>query len=414
VKTSRRKFLRYGLGLTAATAFPSIWTRKSVTGYSNGDIEQRLSIGRGLEGLTKNDLATPTLVLDLDVFESNLEKMSRHAKEVSIELRPHAKTHKCIEVARRQIDAGALGVCTATISEAEALAEGGINGLLITSEMVGRDKIRRLVQMTRNHPDTMSVIDHPDHAKQLSQAAVEASLELNVLVDIDPIGRRTGVSAGKPAIDLAHYAEKLPNLKLRGIHSYSGPSSHVTGFEERRAHSRRVMAAPIETFFKLQEEGLPMEILSGGSTGTYNIDPEFEGMTELQVGSYVFMDVDYRIIGGKSGPDYDDFGQSLKVIATVISKNHDDRATIDAGFKAFATDRDFGPDIIGISGITYRFGGDEHGILQLDDPSREVKLGDRLEFVVPHCDPNVNLYDRIYCLRGEKVEEIWPVVGKYV
>jgi 3-hydroxy-D-aspartate aldolase len=156
-----------------------------------------------------------------------------------------------------------------------------------------------------------------------------------------------------------------------------------------------------------------MEILSGGSTGTYNIDPEFEGMTELQVGSYIFMDVDYRIIGGKSGPDYDDFGQSLKVIATVISKNHDDRATIDAGFKAFATDRDFGPDIIGISGITYRFGGDEHGILQLDNPSRDVKLGDRLEFVVPHCDPNVNLYDRIYCLRGDEVEDIWPVVGIY-
>lgn len=414
MKSSRRRFLQYGLGLATAGSFPHVWVHAFKTGYTGDEIDKRLANGKSPEGLTRQDLATPCLVLDLDIFEANLNKMSRHAEDVSINLRPHSKTHKCIEIARRQLEAGALGVCTATISEAEAFAEAGIGGLLLTSEMVGRNKIRRLVEVTRKQPDTMSIVDHPDHAEQLSQAAVAENVNLNILIDIDPIGRRTGVAAGNPAKELARRVSRLQNLRLRGIHSYSGASSHVTGFEERQAHSKRVMTAPIETYFELVKEGIPLEIMSGGSTGTYNIDPDFDGMTELQVGSYVFMDVDYRIIGGKSGPEYDDFGQSLSVIATVISKNHSDRATVDAGFKAVAADRDFGPDLKDITGVEYRFGGDEHGILQLDDPSREIRLGDRIELMVPHCDPNVNLYDRIYCLRGDNVEAVWPVTGKYI
>lgn len=408
---SRRDFLKHGISLTAASALPTIWIRNNVTGYTPLEIKERLKRD---QSLSKHDLPTPCLAVDLDLFEENLEKMARHARSASIDLRPHAKTHKCVEVARRQVQAGALGVCVATISEAEAMADGGISGLLITSEMAGREKISRLVSLTKRQPDTMTVVDHPDHVRELSDAAEAASLTLNIMIDIDPIGRRTGIEPGEPAKELARLTVRLPGLNLKGIHSYSGPSSHVTGFEERKEHSCEVMAPPLETWFDLKREGLDMEIFSGGSTGTYNIDPDIEGFTELQVGSYVYMDIDYRIIGGRSGPDYDDFVTSLMVISTVISKNHEDRATVDGGFKAFATDRTFGPELKDVEGVRYRFGGDEHGILLLEEPSKEIRRGDRLEFIVPHCDPNVNLYDRIYGLRGEVVEEVWDISGRHV
>ncbi|MCI0338199.1 MAG: DSD1 family PLP-dependent enzyme [Acidobacteria bacterium] len=373
-----------------------------------------MKLEKGLNGLTKADLTTPVLILDLDLLEANIARMSQHAKAAKINLRPHGKTHKCPEIAHRQVKAGAIGLCVATIREAEGMAAAGVKGLLITSELVGKPKIERLVKLTRKAPDTMSAIDSLAHAQQMSDAAVAAKINFNVMLDIDPIGRRTGVPAGETAIALAEKIVKLPNLKLRGIHGYSGASSHVTGFEARHAHSMKVMTPLIETFTRLKKMGLPVEIMSGGSTGTYNIDTELEGMTELQVGSYVFMDVDYRAIGSKGGVIYDDFAPSLTVMATVISKSHSDRATTDAGIKAFSTDKaKFTPEIKGITGVTMSYGGDEHGILVFNNPGRDLNIGDRVEFIVPHCDPNVNLYDRIYCVRGEKVVDVWRTVGRY-
>jgi len=359
-----------------------------------------------------DEIPTPSLLLDLDLFEANLNKMSGNAKRHSIGLRPHAKTHKCPEIARRQVEAGALGACTATIHEAEVLAAGGIPGLLITSEMVGRNKMERLVALTRRQPDTMSVVDDIGHARQLNDAAEAGDVRLNVLVDIDPMGRRTGTTAGDAAMALAEGIVKLTRLNLRGVHSYSGASSHVVGFAERKAHSAEVMAPPIETYQRMKKAGMPVEILTGSSTGTYNIDPFLEEITEMQVGSYVFMDVDYQIIGGEGGEVYDDFAPALTVLTTVMSKRHRDLATLDAGMKAFATDRESVPEVKGISGTRYQFGGDEHGMLQLPNPSREIKLGDRLEFVVPHCDPTVNLYNYLLLRRGEQVEGYWPVAGR--
>ncbi len=408
MKLSRRSLLSGGLAAIAAG--PAIRIAGASTGYTGTELEKRLVRG---ERVTKEDLPTPSLLLDLEAFEGNVARMAAHAKATGMALRPHAKTHKCVEVARRQLAAGALGVCVATIREAEAMAAGGIRGLLITSEMVGPEKIGRLAALTRRAPDTMSVVDSPVHARQLSAAAAAARVTLNVMIDIDPGGRRTGVPAGAPAKSLAQVVAALPHLKLRGIHSYAGPSSHVTGYEARRSHSRQAMAPAIATWHELRREGMPLEILSGGSTGTYNIDPEFGAMTELQVGSYVFMDVDYRRIGGKSGAVYEDFAPALTVLATVISQSYAESATIDAGFKAFATDRKFGPEPKGFTGVEFGWGGDEHGILKLVRPSRSIGPGDRLEFIVPHCDPNVNLYDRLIATRGDQVEAVWPVARGY-
>jgi D-serine deaminase-like pyridoxal phosphate-dependent protein len=186
----------------------------------------------------------------------------------------------------------------------------------------------------------------------------------------------------------------------------------VEGFEARKEHSAKAMVPVIESFREMRRAGLPAEIMSGSSTGTYNIDPFLGGMTELQCGSYVFMDVDYRRIGGQTGTVYEDFQPALTVLATVISQNHDDRATTDAGLKAFATDRKFGPEVVGIPGISFRFGGDEHGILEWENARPEIHLGDKIEFLAPHCDPNVNLYDRIFCVRGDEVEQVWKVTGR--
>jgi D-serine deaminase-like pyridoxal phosphate-dependent protein len=414
MKSSRRDMLCSSMGLFAVAGMPEILIAAEKTGYSHSEIDDRVKSGRGVDGLTKADLTTPSLLVDLDALEANIEKMAKHAKASKIDLRPHGKTHKCPEIAQRQIKAGAIGLCVATIREAEAMAAAGVKGLLITSELVGKPKIERLLKLTRTSPDTMSVVDNLLHAQQLSDAAVSAKINLNIMLDVDPAGRRTGVPPGEMAIGLAEKIIKLPNLKLRGIHGYSGGSAHVIGFETRQQHSKSVMTPVIETFTRLKQKGLPVEIMSGGSTGTYNIDTKLDGMTELQVGSYVFMDVDYRAIGGRNGAVYDDFAPSLTVMATVISKSYEDRATTDAGIKAFSTDRTkYFPEIKGATGVTVAYGGDEHGILTLSNPSREFKIGDRVEFIIPHCDPNVNLYDRMYCVRGDRVVDVWRTAGRY-
>jgi D-serine deaminase-like pyridoxal phosphate-dependent protein len=380
-------------------------------GYDVDEIERRLAKGKGIEGVSKYDLATPSLILDLDACEYNIRTMAEHAKKSGINLRPHAKTHKTPEIAKRQLAAGALGVCCATIREAEAMSKAGIGGLLVTSECVGPNKMARLVRLTKERPETMSTVDSAWHAEQLSEVAQATGVTLNIMIDIDPTGRRTGIAPGPGAVELGKKVDSLPGLKLKGVHGYSGASSHVKGFEDRKTHSEKVMTPVIDSFLGMQKAGLPAEIMSGASTGTYNIDSGMDGMTELQVGSYVVMDVDYRRIGGKSGEIYTDFKPALTVLATVMSKNYDDIATIDAGLKAFATDRTFGPDVL-LPGVTYSFNGDEHGRLHLEKAEKEVKLGDKVELIVPHCDPNVNLYDRMFVCKGDKVVEIWQVLGR--
>ncbi len=407
MKPTRREMLRGGLALVAAPGRPSAGPRRA---DSFAEIDDRLARGKSL---TKADLVTPALLLDLDLFEANIARLAAHAKQHRIQLRPHGKTHKCVEIARRQLQAGAIGLSVATIREAEAMAAAGIRGLLITSELVGRPKIARLLALARRAPDTLTVVDDLSHAAQLSEAAVAAKLQLNVMLDVDPAGRRTGVPAGAPALALAEKLLQLPNLRLRGIHGYSGASAHVKTYDARRAHSHKVMTPILETFAEMKKRGMPVEIMSGGSTGTYNIDSELEGMTELQCGSYVFMDMEYRDIGGRDGAIYGDFAMALTVMGTVISKNYDDRATVDAGIKAFAKDRKFDAEVKGVTGVSFMAGSDEHGTIVLANPSRPIRLGDRIEFLVPHCDPNLNLYDRIFCVRGEKVVDVWRTIGRY-
>jgi 3-hydroxy-D-aspartate aldolase len=353
-------------------------------------------------------LSTPCLLLDLDRFESNVEKMSRFARDHGVSLRPHAKTHKCVNIARRQIERGAIGISVATIAEAEIMARAGIRGLLLTAEMVGEPKISRFVDLVGKAPDTMVVVDHPDNVRDLHRAAAAAQSHLRVLIDLDIGQNRTGIEPGEPALKLAETITACRNLELKGLCAYAGQVAHVVGFDERRTRSERAMQQATATRDLLTKNGHNIEILTGASTGTYNIDAAIEGMTELQSGSYVFMDVEYRRIGGQSGALYDDFAPALNVLTTVIHRSGN-KAIVDAGLKAFATDRAFGPEPADAGIGRYEFAGDEHGRLILE---RDVKLGDKIRFITPHCDPTVNLYDRIYCVRGEVVEDVWPIMER--
>jgi 3-hydroxy-D-aspartate aldolase len=357
------------------------------------------------------DLDTPCLVLDLDRFESNLDRMNRFTRDRNIALRPHAKTHKCVEIARRQIKAGAIGICVATIAEAEVMVRGGIDALLITAEMTGQPKIERLLAVIGQAPDTMVVVDNPMNVAELQRAAASAELRVRVLIDLDIGQNRTGIRPGEPALALANRIQLSPNLALRGLCAYAGHSAHVVGFDARVESSSRAMQQAIATRQVLLQHGHDMSILSGASTGTYNIDSEPGGITELQSGSYVFMDVEYRRIGGRGSSVYEDFTPALSVLATVIHRSAE-KAIVDAGLKAFATDRPFGPEPLNRTGIRYEFAGDEHGRLVLEDPAADPKLGDKLQFISPHCDPTVNLYDRYYCVRGDVVEDEWPIMER--
>lgn len=362
--------------------------------------------------MTRDDVPTPALLLDLDRFERNLARMAAHVRAHGKGLRPHAKTHRCPEIARQQVAAGALGVACAKLGEAEVMAGAGLRGLLITTEVVAPSAIRRLVRLAAEAPDTMVVVDHPANVAALAREAAAEGVRLGVLVDGDVGNRRTGVAPGAPALALARAVAAAPSLRLRGLQGYAGHCAHVMGWKARRRASRAALAPLEATRALLEGAGLPVEIVAGGSTGTWDIDVEVAGLTELQAGSYCVMDLEYHRIGSRTGPLLTEFELALTVVATVVSAPAADRAIVDAGLKAFATDRPFPPEPVERPALAYGLAGDEHGRLSVTDPARAPRLGERLEFFPPHCDPTINLYERIYACRGERVEAVWEISAR--
>lgn len=347
--------------------------------------------------LTKNQLPTPALLLDLDKFEINLERMAARVCQSGKSLRPHAKAHKCVEIARRQIAAGAVGMCVATVSEAELLAAAGISGLLVTSPVADPLKMVRIVKT-----GAMVSVDHTKQVEWYNQAAGAAGRKTDVLVDLDVGDHRTGASSPQQALEIAEAADRAPNLTLRGLQAYSVHGSHAGGPEDRKRVSTDALQKAGAVRDAMARKGLSTEILSGGSTGTWEIDTAISGLTELQAGSYVVMDIAYRRVGV-------DFASAMTILTTVVSANHDTFVTLDGGYKAFSADRGYGPEAAHFPGTKYRWGGDEFGYLDVEESNLRPKLGDRIEFIAPHCDPTVNLYDRIHACRGDVVEAVWPL-----
>jgi 3-hydroxy-D-aspartate aldolase len=261
--------------------------------------------------MTRDEIPTPALLLDMDRFERNLERMAKHVRATGKQLRPHAKTHRCPEIAHRQIAAGALGVACAKLGEAEVMARFGVRGLLITTEVVAPSAIRRLMRLVGEAPDTMVVVDNADNVDALARAAAEDGVTLNVVIDVDVGGRRTGVQPGDAAAALAGHVAHRGTLRLRGLQGYAGHCAHVIGWAKRREASHAAMAPLMETRARFAADGLPVEIVAGGSTGTHDIDVELAGLTELQSGSYCVMDLDYRRIGGRAGDALTEFEMAL-------------------------------------------------------------------------------------------------------
>ncbi len=373
---------------------------------------QKLIESRNFGGkISKDNLPTPALVVDLDIFEANLNKMASHLNAAGKGFRPHAKTHKCVEIAEACIRVGAVGTCTAKISEAEVFAASGLSGLLVTTPLVGSWRIERAVALALDKPDTIYCADHPANVDMLSEAAKAAGIELNVAIDL-LVGGRTGMEPGKEALQLAQKIDTAANLRFAGIQAFAGPCAHTHGFEARKGASEAAMSLAVDTRILIERSGIGCRWLSGSSTGAYNIDSAIDGVTELQPGSFLFMDIDYAGIGGiNNSVEFDDFGFSLSVITTVFSKPSKSVAIVDAGFKAFSTDRPF-PPRLKTGDSKYNWAGDEHGRLDLNATDRSVELGDRLEFLAPHCDPTVNLYDSIYGVRGQQLEAVWKIAAR--
>ena len=358
-----------------------------------------------------SQLNTPVLVIDRDALERNLARMAAFAAQHGATLRPHAKTHKSADIARLQIAAGATGVCCAKLGEAEALVDAGIDSVLITSPVVTAPAIARLCALAPRCRELLVVVDHPDNAAALNAAATRTGCTLDVLIDIDPGIRRTGVPTPEAALALADAIGRYGGLRHRGVQMYCGLQQHIASYAERATAIAERTQYLQSILALLAQHGHAATIVSGSGTGTHAIDAGLGVLTEWQVGSYLFMDRQYaECEPGSAGPAFE---HALFVDSSVVSANTKGLATIDAGFKALATDGGAPRIAAGApDGCAYHFMGDEHGAVLDSTFTYSWKIGDRVRLIPPHCDPTVNLYDSYHVVRGDRLDAIWPVTAR--
>lgn len=357
---------------------------------------------------SREQLATPALILDLDAFEGNIATMAAWAREHSLGLRPHAKTHKCSIIAKRQVEAGASGNCTATLSEAEVLVGAGVPGVLITSTVVTPDRIARLIELNDRAKGMMVIVDDASNVDALN-AAAQGHEPLYVLIDIEIGCGRTGVVAPAAAIDLIDHVTASPNLCFGGVQAYDGGVQAIEDFTERRTALAGDLEPLRQVLAELERRGTPVIIVSGGGTGTHDLDRIGGIFTEIQAGSYVVMDRIYNACD-LHGTGKVVFKTSLFVRTTVISTAKKGFVTTDAGLKAFSTGS--GDPVItngAPSGATYTFMGDEHGRITFAKEGHGMALGDQVECIVPHCDPTISLYDCYHVVEGDTLVDMWPI-----
>ena len=357
------------------------------------------------------EIPTPALLLDEAALSRNIVRMADFMATKGKGLRPHAKTHKSPEIARRQLAAGAVGVCAAKVSEAIVLSRAGIAPVLITSPVTTADKAALVAEMVAGGAGVQIVLDSQLGAEVLETAARTRGTVIDVLIDLDPHLGRTGVRECADALTLAGRVAKSDVLRLVGVQHYAGQVMHIAGHAARREKSLACWQHAMTICDALRDAGHRIDVVSGAGTGTYDIDCDVTAVTDLQVGSYVFMDQQYLDVGGRGGPVLDDFEVALTVLTTAISQPKRGAITVDCGFKGFASES-IAPSPRMLPGARYRFYGDEHGVLSLPEGAQEPLLGQRIEFVTPHCDPTVNLYDYYWVHREGAVHALWPVSAR--
>jgi 3-hydroxy-D-aspartate aldolase len=358
---------------------------------------------------TRATLWTPALLLDLDAFEHNIRSMSELCRKAGKLLRPHAKTHKSTTIARKQLEAGAIGIAVATVREAAAMIDAGIGGVLITSPIAGEAKLDAVARLAGIARGLMVVVDSLEGMQALEARMRRAGRTVGVLLDVDVGMKRTGVSDIRQAAKIAARLQVSGSLEFLGLQCYSGMIQHIPELSRRARTYRRELHQLENLIEMLATRGFTPRIVSGGGTGSFSIDAACNLFTECQAGSYVFMDLQYNAVElfpSKRRP----FRTSLFVQSMVLSNNHAGAATLDAGFKSFALD---GPVPVPVRGAprgsTFQFYGDEFGMLRFPASGRRMRLGSKVEFVTPHCDPTVNLHDFYHCVRGTRLVDIWPV-----
>jgi D-serine deaminase-like pyridoxal phosphate-dependent protein len=366
-------------------------------------------------GIRLAEVDTPALVVDLDAFERNLDRMADFVRQAGVRVRPHSKTHKSPDIAARQIARGAVGVCCQKVSEAEVMVAGGVGDVLVSNEVAGAGKLDRLAALARRAKVAVCT-DDAGSVAEIEAAAAKAQVRLDVLVEIDVGGRRCGITPGAAAAALAKRIASSPHLRFAGLQAYHGSAQHVRDAAERGAHIARAVAQVKETLAALKAVGLEAETIAGAGTGTYEHESASKVYTELQAGSYIFMDADYaRNKRGDGGP-FDTFEHALFVYATVMSAPVPERRIVDAGHKALAVDSGM-PVPWRLAGAVYHRPSDEHGILDVSNCAEPPKRGDKVLLVPGHCDPTVNLHDWYVGVRGlagsdPRVETLWPVAAR--
>ncbi|KAJ4339425.1 hypothetical protein N0V95_007779 [Ascochyta clinopodiicola] len=346
-------------------------------------------------------LDTPSMLVDLPAMEANIAALMAQLLPTGISIRPHNKTTKSALLAQKLITAGAKGACVAKLSEAEVLCARGVSDLLITCEIIGPVKVRKLVELYKKYPSVRIVVDSEEGARGIEEGFEAAGVQgkIQTLIDLDVGLHRTGVKPGEAA-QLAGVVAGLAHLELVGVQGYEGHLQHVHGLEERKTLCLESMRVLVDTAEVLRREGHRIEVVTTGGTGTAEFCVTVPGVTEVQPGSFLFMDTDYRNAVGTK------YSNSLTILATVISKQGPKSVTIDAGLKSLTTDS--GLAECKTPGYTYGVLGDEHGSLSWTDAA-ELKIGDRVEMVPSHIDPTINLHDFYYAHRDGVIEEIWPV-----
>jgi 3-hydroxy-D-aspartate aldolase len=361
-------------------------------------------------GMREEDIDTPALLIDLDAFEANLDRMAALLAPTGVKLRAHAKTHKSPVIAKLQMARGAVGQCVQKVAEAEVLAWGGIPDILVSNEVVGAAKLARLCALARIAKVAVCVDDSAQVA-MLEAAAEDAGIRLPVLVEIDVGAARCGVAPGPDAVALAQRIAGSKHLMFGGLQAYQGSAQHKRTVAERRTLIASAVDASRRTVEQLRQQGLACPIVGGAGTGTFEIESRSGIYTEMQAGSYVFMDADYARNIDADGAPVGTFRHALFVLATVMSAPKAGLAVLDAGHKAVAVDSGL-PMVWQRPDIRYVSASDEHGKLDVASETTMPKLGEKLRLVPGHCDPTVDRYDWYVGVRGGRVECLWPVAAR--
>ena len=415
---SRREFLSVGavMGVFAAT---NGWTAlrsdsRSASKSCSADcsimeLNDRIA-RRDFRDITKDMLPTPCLVLDLDLFNANVKQLADTAKANGIQARPHVKVHKSVNVARQQMAEGAIGLSCSTIAEAELFSDAGLKGMLWTKQPVGKNNTQRAIALSKKDPTFLFVSDDAQVLDWVEEAAAANKAKVRVLVSVYAGLARQGIAAGEPALNLAKKVDGSKHMRFEGFMAYSGNAAHVKGFEARKKASMEVLAGVRESKELALKAGLPVKIMSGGSTGTYNIDHE-TGLSELQAATYVFMDTAYFTVGGSDGDmkRYNDFKPALTVLTTVDSQYHPNLISTDYGAKAMARSSDV---VKGMPWLGVGNGGAEYGALTWKDGEQHPKLGDLVEIYPTSLDMSTNVFDRYYVAQGDRIVDVWPIMGR--